>query len=135
MNNFKQLAMGTARLLSRPTLWLAVNLVFLLWQPAIAEDREFDRFFVKFKQSIQNNDKNGVAAMTKLPFLLNGKQLSKAQFLSQYDKVLPAKVRRCLLKDHPKRDKNSYFVFCGEQIYVFSKVNDHYLFTDIDAND
>ena len=116
-------------------VWLAVNVAFLFLQPASAEDSDFDHFFARFKQNVQNNNKTGIASMTRLPFSLNGKQLNKAQFLSQSDKIFTAAVRRCILKGHPTRDKNSYFVFCGAKIYVFSKVNEQYLFTDIDAND
>lgn len=117
------------------TVWLSLILVICLQQSASAADREFDQFFAKFKLSIQSSDSNSLASMTRLPLLFNGKQLNKAQFLSQCEKIFPGKVRCCLLKEHPIRDSNSYFVNCGEQIYVFSRVNQHYQLTDIDVND
>ncbi|MBX9567813.1 MAG: hypothetical protein K2X77_02920 [Candidatus Obscuribacterales bacterium] len=105
-----------------------------LIQTASAGD-EFSAFWVQFKAAVKKRDKNALASMTKLPFLYNSKNLQKTQFISKIDEILPAKLANCFAKEKPVADAGSYSAFCGEQIYVFSKVNGKYMFTDIGVND
>ncbi|MBY0545992.1 MAG: hypothetical protein K2W95_01750 [Candidatus Obscuribacterales bacterium] len=102
---------------------------------ADSADKSWDDFWRQFKQAIQNNDKEAVANMTKLPYLLDSKQLNRKQFIAKYQVLFPPNVRQGLLKEKPVADKGSYMVFIGEEIFVFSKQKGTYLFSEIGAND
>ncbi|MBX9689670.1 MAG: hypothetical protein K2X27_23365 [Candidatus Obscuribacterales bacterium] len=103
-------------------------------QCASATD-EFSSFWEGFKTAVKKRDKEALARMTQLPFYYDSKNLQKAQFIAKLDEILPGKLSNCFSKEKPVKDKDSYSAFCGEQIYVFSKVNGKYLFTDIGVND
>ena len=89
---------------------------------------------MKFKSAVAKNDKEAVAASTELPFM---KQLTKAAFLQQYPSIFTKAVRKCFATAKPVKaeERDSYVVFCGEEIFTFGKVNGEYRFTDIDMND
>lgn len=105
-----------------------------LFQTAKAAD-DFQPFWTQFKAAIKKRDKAALASMTKLPFYFDSKNLQKTQFIAKIDEILPAKLAKCFEKDKPVADAQEYSAFCGEQIYVFSKVNGKYMFTDIGVND
>ena len=44
-------------------------------------------------------------------------------------------MRKCLATAKPGRDRDSFLVLCGEEIFYFGKVNGAYRFTDIGMND
>ncbi len=98
-------------------------------------DKEFISFWSGFKTALQKNDKEALASMTKLPYLLNEKKLNRASFIAQSEKIFSSATRKCLLKEKPVPDRDSVFVFCGEQIYIFAKDNGKYKFTEIGVND
>lgn len=102
--------------------------------PAFA-DAGFSEFWAKFKTAVAQRDKAAVAAMTKLPYALESKQLNSAQFIANYDQLFPKATMKCFAKAKPVADKDNYFVFCGEQIYCFNKVQGKWMFTEIGAND
>lgn len=117
-------------------LLVSVLLVTLLgFAPATPADEDFAGFWTRFKVALKKRDKAAIVAMTKLPFLYDSKNLQKAQFVAKIDEILPAKLSACFAKEKPVADKDAYSVFCGEQIYVFSKSNGRYLFSDIGVND
>lgn len=96
---------------------------------------EFQTFWHKFAAAIEKNDKVAVVAMTKLPYMYDGKMLNREQFLKKYDSIFDPKSRKCIPKQKPLRDRDSWEVFCGEEIFLFSKVNGKYMFTEIGVND
>ena len=73
--------------------------------------------------------------MTKLPYLHESKMLNKQQFVAKFDSVFPKSVSACFKKQKPVLDRDNYFVFCGEAIYCFNKVNGKWMFTEIGVND
>ena len=98
----------------------------------------FAAFWVQFKTAVAKDDKEAIAGMTKLPFVYGtSKPLSKAEFIKECGKLFDQKTRRCFAKAKPvkEEDRDSYSVFCGEEIFVFEKVNGEYRFTDIGMND
>jgi hypothetical protein len=102
------------------------------------EARSFAAFWVQFKTAVVNDDKEAIAEMTKLPFVYGtSKPLSKADFIKECGKLFDQKTRRCFSKAKPVKedDRDSYSVFCGEEIFSFEKVNGEYRFTDIGMND
>ena len=102
--------------------------------PAFA-DASFDAFFVKFKASVVKRDKAAVASMTKLPYLLDTKQLNKEQFIAKYDQFFPKATVKCFAKAKAIADQGSYLVFCGDDIYYFNKEKGTWQFTEIGVND
>ena len=122
-------------------LLFSTVLIFLLaLEPAGSaqtkpEAHFFAEFWSQFKAAVEKGDKEAIAGMTQLPF--GDEKLAKADFVKQFDKIFSARVRRCFRNAKPvKEDKrDSYSVFCGENIFVFEKGKDGYQFTDVGVND
>lgn len=106
-----------------------------------ALQKEFAGFIEKFRAALKANDPAAVAGMTRLPFMNDDAVRDAAQFRDRiYKRRLTAKTRTCIQRgkavyDRDGENNESYFVFCGELIFVFTKTPDGFLFTDIDVND
>ncbi|MBI2810276.1 MAG: hypothetical protein HYX67_05550 [Candidatus Melainabacteria bacterium] len=98
-------------------------------------DKDFLDFWSGFKGALQKNDKAAIASMTKLPYLVEEKKLDRAAFIAQSGKIFTTAIRKCLLREKPIADKDSVFVFCGDEIYVFAKDQGKYKFIEIGVND
>ena len=98
-------------------------------------DPAFNAFWIKFKAAVARSDKAGVADMTKLPFWLDGKDRDRAAFIKRYTSLFAPRVRRCFARAKPTKDGDVYESFCGEQIFLFAKVEGVYKFTEIGVND
>lgn len=101
------------------------------------EAGSFPAFWIQFKAAVAKGDKAAIAEMTKIPFPYGTKQLSKAEFIKECGKLFDKKTQKCFSKAKPIKEDNrdSYSVFCGEEIFVFEKVNGEYRFSDIGMND
>jgi hypothetical protein len=125
----------SAMLLKAVTVVVAWFVCFAQAFPVQADDKEFAGFWQNFKQAVKTNDKTKILSMTKCPFFFR-KQLNQKELAAQIEKIFTPKVRACLVQQHPvKGQPDSYSCGCGELIYTFSKINGHFLFTDLDAND
>jgi len=102
---------------------------------AFAKDAEFDAFWTKFKAALQKNDKEAIASMTRFPYTSFDKTLGRKEFIVYCAKIFSKKTRDCLVKQTPVKDQNSYFVFCGDDIYIFDKAKGTYQFAEIGVND
>lgn len=124
----------------RPILMI-VTLCASMGSASFAADKPLDKDFLSFwpgfKAALQKNDKKALASMTKLPYLdlITDKKLDEAAFIAKADKIFPPATRKCLLKEKPIADKDSVFVFCGDDIYIFAKDKGKYKFTEIGVND
>jgi len=98
-------------------------------------DPEFTAFWIKFKAAVARNDKAAVADMTRVPFMLDNKDLDRAGFIKQYSSLFTPKMRRCFTRARPTSDQDSMEIFCGQQIFLFAKVDGVYKFTEIGVND
>ena len=98
-------------------------------------DPDFNTFWARFKAAVARNDKAAVADMTKLPFMVNNKDLNRAGFIKQYKSLFTPKMRRCFARARPSRDQDAMEIFCGHQIFLFAKVDGVYKFTEIGVND
>jgi hypothetical protein len=98
-------------------------------------DPEFNAFWIKFKAAVARNDKPAVADMTRLPFMLDARALDRAGFIKRYSSLFTPKVRRCFARARPSRDQDAMEIFCGEQIFLFARVDGVYKFTEIGVND
>lgn len=100
------------------------------------KDQEFNSFWRSFKTAVAANNKTAVADMTKLPFMLSGKDEDRAGFLKQYNTLFTRKVKRCIATAKVLQEGDSYEIFCGEQIFLFGKDTDgRYKFVEIGVND
>jgi len=98
-------------------------------------DPAFNAFWIKFKAAVARSDKGGVADLTKLPFMMDGKNLDRAGFIKRYGSLFTPRVRRCFARAKPTRDQEAYEIFCGQEIFLFGKVDGVYKFTEIGVND
>ena len=121
--------------------FLAATLFLFLLVPQLLEGKDppppaesFAAFWKEFQSAVARNDKEAVAAATKLPFMA---QQSKADFIRDYPSYFTKEVKKCLATAKPVKaeDRDTYSVFCGEEIFGFEKVNGAYKFTDIGMND
>jgi hypothetical protein len=132
------------------TLALAVSIMHL--GPAFAQtpkkvtaspevQKEFEGFITKFRVAVKANDPAAVATMTRLPFMAENSVRDAAQFRAKiYATSFTAKNRACLQRskavyDRDGNNNDSYAIFCGDDIFVFTKTSSGFLFTDISVND
>jgi hypothetical protein len=99
--------------------------------------KSFAPFWAQFKTAVASKNKEAIAAMTKFTFAYGGSSLTKADFMKKCDAIFSAKVQRCLRDAKPVKhdDRDSYSVFCGQDIFVFEKGNGGYQFTEVGEND
>ena len=98
-------------------------------------DPAFNTFWIKFKAAVARSDKGGVADLTKLPFMIESTDLDRAGFIKQYGLLFTPRVRRCFARAKPTKDQDAYEIFCGQQIFLFGKIDGFYKFTEIGVND
>lgn len=98
-------------------------------------DPAFNAFWTKFTAAVARSDKGGVADLTKLPFLLDSTDLDRAGFIKRYSSLFTPRVRRCFARARPTKDQDAYEIFCGQQLFLFGKVDGVYKFTEIGVND
>lgn len=103
--------------------------------------KEFASFIGKFRAALKANDSTAVAGMTQLPFMKDSAISDAAQFHEKiYKREFNAKARACIQRskaifDRDGHNNDYYSIFCGEDIFVFSKTPAGFLFTDISVND
>ena len=103
--------------------------------------KEFDGFIAKFRAALKANDSAAVAGMTRLPFMNDGSIGDAAQFREKvYKPDFTAKNRACIQRgkavyDRDGENNESYFIFCGEDIFVFTNTPAGFLFTEVGVND
>jgi len=121
---------------------LTTTLFLFLLVPQLLEAKDppppaasFAAFWKDFKSAVAKNDKEAVVAATDLPSLYPNKPLAKAAFLKDYESNFTKEVQKCFANAKPVRDRDSYVVFCGEEIFSFEKINGAYKFTSIGMND
>src|SRR5260370_5577726 len=132
----------------RQKLVIAVILMFLLGGLQVSGQRKIDpafkAFWIKFKAAVARNDRGSVADMTKLPFMLDSrdlivdptiKNLDRAGFIKRYGSLFTPRVRRCFARAKPGKDQDAYEIFCGEEFFLFATVGGVYKFTEIGVND
>ena len=109
--------------------------------PPAGLQAEFDGFFVKFRAAAKANDSAAIAAMTELPFQKDDSFRDAALFRAKaYPTIFTAQNRACLQRkkgvyDRDGQGNENFFVFCGEDIFVFGKTPSGFLFKEIGSND
>jgi hypothetical protein len=104
-----------------------------------ALQKEFDDFIARFRAALKANDSAAVAGMTRLPF--EGSIRDAAQFRAKaYPTTFTAKNRTCIQRgkavyDRDGENNDNYFIFCGNEIFTFTKTPAGFLFTEVGVND
>ena len=108
---------------------------------SLALQKEFDGFIENFRAALKANDSAAIAGMTRLPFMNDSAIRDAAQFRAKtYPTSFTAKNRACIQRgkavyDRDGENNDNFFIFCGKQIFVFTKTPAGFLFTDISVND
>ncbi len=133
----------------RRSLAIAAATALVLMAPAVVQaatappavQKAFNGFIKKFRAAVKADDHVAVAGMTRLPFQGDASIATAEQFYTKvYQPDFTKKNRACIGKAKPVYDRDgegtdSFFVFCGELIFVFGKTSSGFLFTDISVND
>ena len=103
--------------------------------------KEFDGFIAKFRAALKANDSAAVAGMSRLPFMKDASIGDAAQFREKiYKPEFTAKTRACIQRskavyDRDGQNNDNFFIFCGEDIFTFTRTPAGFLFTEIGMND
>jgi hypothetical protein len=103
--------------------------------------KEFASFIEKFRAALKANDLKAVTSLTKLPFMSHTDEYDAAAFQAKvYKKEFTAKTRACIQRSKAVYSRSpdkteSYVIFCGEELFSFTKTSTGFLFSDISAND
>ena len=106
-----------------------------------ALQKEFDGFIAKFHAALKANDSAAVAGMTRLPYINDSSIRDAAQFREKvYKPDFTAKNRACIQRgkavyDRDGENNDNYFIFCGKDIFVFTKTPAGFFFTEVGVND
>ena len=106
-----------------------------------ALQKEFAGFIEKFRAALKANDSAAVAGMTRLPFMQDASTRDAAQFREKvYKRDFTAKKRACIQRAkavyaRDGENNDNFFIFCGEDIFTFTKTPAGFLFTEIGVND
>jgi hypothetical protein len=106
-----------------------------------ALQKEFGGFIEKFRAALKANDSAAVAGMSRLPFMNDGSIGDAAQFREKvYKPEFTAKKRACIQRgkavyDRDGQNNDNFFIFCGQDIFTFTRTPAGFLFTDIGMND
>ena len=106
-----------------------------------AVQKEFDGFIAKFRAALKANDSAAVAGMTRLPFMQDASTRDAAQFRDKiYKREFTAKKRACIQRakavyGRDGENNDNFFIFCGQDIFVFTKTPAGFLFTEVGVND
>lgn len=102
--------------------------------------KDYDQFIAKFRSALKANDRAAVTGMTKLPFHANP-EWDAAHFSKNfYAKLFPPKVRTCIQRakgvyDRAPNGEENFSVFCGEDMFIFTRTPNGFLFTEAGVND
>jgi hypothetical protein len=103
--------------------------------------KEFGAFIENFRVAVKANDAKAVAGLTKMPFESHTDDYDATAFETKvYKKEFTAKTRACIQRSKSVYERSpdkteSYLIFCGQEIFRFTKTPEGFLFTAIGAND
>ena len=106
-----------------------------------ALQKEFDGFIGKFRAALKADDFAAVAGMTRLPFMQDNSVRDATEFREKvYKRDFTAKKRACIQRakavyGRDGENNDNFFIFCGEDIFTFTRTPAGFLFTEIGVND
>lgn len=102
--------------------------------------KDYDQFIAKFRVALKANDADAVTQMTKFPFY-SGEMRDAAYFRKNlYAKIFTAKTRNCLARgkgvyDRAPNGEDNFTLFCGENLFLFTKTPEGFRFAEGGVND
>lgn len=114
------------RFKKKSAFFVCAILLFVAVVNPVAAQTTWTAFWTKFKTAVAKNDKKTILSLSKV-------KLSDAD----YKQMFGASARRnCFAKAKTVKDEQgNYSVFCGEQGYLFHKVDGQFKFIEGFAND
>jgi hypothetical protein len=103
--------------------------------PAAAQTQEFAPFWKDFAAAAKAGDKAKVRGVMKFPFLYLSDLREEKEFDAIWKGLFTAKVRTCLGKGKPMKDKQSYVIFCDETGFYFEKTDAGWRLAETGVND
>ena len=136
MKNF-----GTIALFFGAVVIASTSAAYAQDKPApAAVQKDYDQFIGKFRDALKKNDAAAVTGMTRFPYYWD--EMRDAAYFQKnlYSKIFTPKVRTCLARgkgfyDQAPDGSESFSVFCGEEIYLFTKTPDGFRFAETGVND
>ncbi len=112
--------------IKKSAIFACAVLIFAVAVNLFAAQSDWNSFWTKFKAAVAKNDKATVLSLSK-------EKLSDANYKNLFG--IPAR-RSCFAKAEAVKDeRGNYSVFCGEQGYLFEKVDGQFKFIEAFAND
>lgn len=102
--------------------------------------KDYDQFIVKFRDALKANDGNAVTDMTAFPFYWNDMRDAAYFRKNLYGKIFTPKVRDCLARgkgvyDRSPQGQESFTLFCGQSLFLFTRTPAGFRFAETGAND
>ncbi len=99
-------------------------LASLLLSGGALADPAFEAFLPRFRAAVATGDAAGLADLTRLPFVYEGKPHDRAAFTRIMPVLFDAPVRRCLAAARPLVEDDAQVVFCPPLAFYFRKGDD-----------
>lgn len=114
------------RLKRKSAFFACAVLLFAMTVASVSAQTSWTAFWTRFKTAVAKNDRKTVSSLSKEP-------LSD----TDYKQMFGTSARRnCFAKAKAVKDEQgNYSVFCGEQGYLFQKVDGQFKFIEGFAND
>jgi hypothetical protein len=137
-------AMGLHRIVAA---LVGLVVAIALASPAQAQRRapadiqaDFDQFIIGFRTAVRANDAAAVAALTKFPFFWQDLHDAASFQKTTYARLFTQKVRACIARergvyDRDQEGNHNFLIFCGQQIFLFTRTPAGFRFTEVGAND
>ncbi len=108
----------------------------LLMLAAIAPIGDFEFFYGNFSRAVVLGEMDKVTALTKTPFLLEGRQLDAKGFEAAAPSLFDKPMRECFRTAKVVTEGAQKMVFCRGTIFVFAEVRKgEWRFTEIGVDD
>ena len=107
--------------ISRSCLFMAL-LAMGCHAPVSHAGADFSGFLADFRHALAENDGARLVALTRLPFLYEGRGRDRAAFLAIYPQLFNAPVRRCMARAQPIAEDGAQVIFCSPYAFYFRPV-------------
>lgn len=94
----------------------------------------FADFWQEFGQAVAHDSEPAVRALTRFPFLFDGREHDASDFGIVYAALFDDATRACLPAASPVGEDAQYLVFCGTTIFVFGRDASGWRFMEFGAD-
>ena len=143
MNSFRTLAffLGAIFFLGTFAIGVATSPAQAQSKRAPTEiQKEYDQFIAKFRGALKANDAAAVTEMTKFPYYWN--EMRDADYFRKnlYREIFTSKICSCIARgkgvyDRAPNGSDNFTIFCGEELYLFTKTPSGFRFVEVGMND